>query len=237
MKTLFCRTNPRLTRIYQHPFNQSLCRGDLPKPIFLDFLRQDTFYLDYYSKALHIVANRLTNESHALEFQKFYKDTVAYELLIHQHYLQPLPRISFFNNNHLKIKPLPAVSEYSAYLLSMAKEASVEEAVFSLMACFLVFSELGEQIEVVNCDPNHPYLEWIKSCSSEEFRDSTKQFVQIAGELKSGVTCLEQRNKMELGFWKSVDFEYRFLEEIYCSSELKPGLLETDSGSISFNKF
>ncbi len=132
-----------LSTFHTLPFNDALGKGVLQIRIFRNYLEQDKLYLREYAKALHLVAKRL-DEAYASQIFLFLKGTIALEREIQETYLKELPSPSFFAKNQQTIQKMPVIDEYCQHLLETATEGSVQEAVVSLLPCFLVYKELGE---------------------------------------------------------------------------------------------
>ncbi|MBA2657499.1 MAG: TenA family protein [Tatlockia sp.] len=219
-----------LLKIYNHRFNLSLHKGELSQAIFKSFLKQDELYLKAYTKALKEVSRRLTKETHIKHFNRFIESTLALEQDIQFNYLKKFTTVSFFAEKQKPVRKLPVITKYSQHLLDTSVNASLEEAVISLLPCFIIYQELGLRMDLSNCTPEHPYREWIETYSSEEFRISTSNFIQIADELNQGLNCPYHLNKIQLSFKQSIEFEYRFFEEIFSLNN------EIVQDSICFNR-
>ncbi len=202
------------SKIYVHPFNQALYNGALAKPVFRLFLEQDLLYLRDFDRALKLVEQRLDKEMHAPHFRSFSENTILFEREIQLKYLKELPDASFFNENRRAVQKIPIISQYTEHLLDSASKASIAEAVVSLVPCFWVYKELGEQMNKASSNPDHPYREWISSYSDEQFKASTTTIISIADELIKDIECSHQQKKIEESFMKSLDCEYRFFDEI-----------------------
>ncbi|MBA2709168.1 MAG: hypothetical protein H0U57_01045 [Tatlockia sp.] len=212
------------SKIAQHPFNQSLHKGDLAKSVFINFLEQDSLYLRDFYQAIKLVAPRLTNPIHRQHFESFAKSTYLFEREIQQKYLNVLPSATFFSEKRKPLQKISVIREYSEHLLILAKEAPIEEAVVSFVPCFSVYKELGEQMSLAAINIEHPYREWIASYADEQFKDSTELIIKIADELLQDIVCLEKEEKIAGNFFRSLDCEYRFFDDI-----LFPKKANTDS--------
>jgi len=202
------------SRFYNCSFNRELYEGRLPKRIFRAYLEQDRLYLADYAGALNLVSARLPNKSHAQLFRSFAKNTIGLEQAIHTKYLKKLSPDSFFRASGGAVEKIPVIAEYTAQLLFNAEHAPVEEAVASLIPCFWIYKDLGIHMDLSVCDPKHPYREWIATYADEEFRDATNNMITVADELNVEINCLDKRSSIAKHFWQSVEFEYRFFEEI-----------------------
>ncbi|CDZ75975.1 Thiaminase-2 [Legionella massiliensis] len=207
--------NPSVfSKIYTCRFNRKLYKGTLSKSVFRSYLEQDELYLSDYGKALNLVSSRLVNQRHAQIFRDFAKGTIQLEKDIHAKYLKKLAPDSFFSTERRPKEKIPVIAEYTKHLLDNAEFAPIEEAVASLVPCFWIYKELGIQMDLSKCEPGHPYREWIATYADEQFRESTQTMMEIADELNVEILCPDRRSSIARQFWLSVDFEYRFFEEI-----------------------
>ncbi len=202
------------SKIYQHPFNQGLYKGDLAKPVFINFLEQDRLYLHDFYKAIRIVSARFTNEIHRQHFESFAKSTYSFELKIQQKYLNVLGTDAFFSKKQRPLQKISIIEKYSDHLLYSAAKAPIEEAVVSFIPCFSVYKELGQQMSLAATNLEHPYREWIASYSDEKFRQSTAIIIEIADELIKDIDCKKQQEKIAGSFLRSLDCEYQFFDDI-----------------------
>jgi thiaminase/transcriptional activator TenA len=200
--------SPLLQEIFQHPFNQQMYTGVLPRNIFNFYLQQDAYYLKIFSQALLLTAKRLSNPIHTQLLRSLSKDTVAAEQDIHSIYFKTT--LKFFKPK-TDFKLMPATADYTNHLLHHAANSSPEMAVASLAPCFWIYNELGKLMK--NVDPANPYRDWIASYSCPKFCASTKAMIMLIDELE--VNCPRQQLEVINVFKMSAHFEQRFWAESY----------------------
>lgn len=194
--------------IHQHPFNQELAHGTLPKETFVHYLEQDALYLAHFSKALALTAARLPSTQHTQQLLQFALDAVSVEQEVQKTYLT-----QYHTMRSSVLEQYPACFMYTNYILSMASLASVEEAIASLLPCFWVYREVGRNIAEHNHD-THPYSDWITLYASESFNESVNRMIHITNELGS---CASDsiRDKMQVAFKRSTQLEWLFWDGAY----------------------
>ena len=98
---LINKNHKLLTQIYQHSFNEHLCKGSLPAAVFKFYLEQDRIYLNKYAKALKIVSNRCeaNHKEYAAYFSNCAQDTIAAEKEVQEKYLKNSQSSSFFSSH------------------------------------------------------------------------------------------------------------------------------------------
>lgn len=202
--TTLCNAVTELVHnILQHPFNQELAHGTLPKKVFNHYLEQDALYLSDFSKALAITAARLPNTHQSQQFLQLSLNAIQAENALHLNYLgkQPTKQQS------------PACFMYTNFILKMASLSSVEEAVACLLPCFWVYRDVGRKIAVLSSQ-NNPYHDWITLYAGEEFNQSVDAIVQITNDL--GDTASEAiKDKMCAAFVQSTQLEWLFWDGAY----------------------
>lgn len=204
---------PHLTAIHMHPFNIDLGNGTLPKPVFRAFIEQDRLYYLDFSKALKQTATRLTHKEHQRLFFNLSDDILKTEAKLHQKYLAKNQFLSLFQPTHIATEKNMQITQYTEYLLATSSNAPIEVAVASVLPCFYIYSELGQQMKL-NLKENNPYRLFIGSYSSERFLSSTQSIINTVHELENKLGFLEEKQMIE-AFIKSTEFEISFWDSLY----------------------
>lgn len=198
--------------IHQHPFISGLSTGVLPRDTFIFYLVQDALYLADFSRALALTAAKLPNNEHVQQFIAFALDAMKAERELHFGYIQAY-RASINPSIDLMAQQSPACFTYTHYLLKMACLAPVEEAVSSLLPCFLIYQEVGKKLASQSL-PNNPYHDWIALYSSEAFELSIRTATNITNELAYQASKSTQENMIS-AFVRSTQLEWMFWESAY----------------------
>lgn len=195
------------TNIHNHPFNIELSQGILPPDKFIYYLIQDSFYLAEFSRALAITAGRLQHHSHRRQFIDFTLSAIESEQALHTHYLNT------YEINLSDSQLSPTCFMYTNYLLNVVSLASIEEAVASVLPCFVIYQEVGfKMLQYQHKD--HPYLEWISLYGSSEFESSTKSAIDIVNFMGSSASA-DLQEKMIAAFVRSAQLEWYFWQGAY----------------------
>lgn len=225
--TLRNYTASMLEAIYQHPFNQELIKGTLPLDKFTYYLEQDILYLNDFSKALALIAVRLPLQEHRECFLRFANESIQSEKQLHYTFLH---QYSLFDAEQKEQSPFCFI--HSNYLLKLAILGTVEEAVASLVPCFWVYQQVGQQaLMKARSNINNPYQVWIDLYASPEFDHSVTSAVKIFNELASDCSA-QQHEKMIAAFKRSMQLEWNFWQGAYSLenwgiSHLQPELINT----------
>jgi thiaminase/transcriptional activator TenA len=196
-------------KINNHPFNQELAQGILPKQKFIFYIKQDALYLSYFAKALALTASRISDSKHFKQFIDFVNDCINAEQMLHAEYLN-----KFLTTISLDNEQSPACFTYCNYLLKMTTLASIEEAVASLLPCFWIYSKVGKYIASTQNKNNNQYQDWINLYASEEFESAVNAAINITNELGT-VASDSIKTKMLLAFYKSAELEWMFWDSAY----------------------
>lgn len=193
-------------RILALPFNQELMKGTLSMDRFIFYIKQDSLYLMDYCRVLSLIASKLNNSDHILQFLKFAGDCIVIERAMHEKFL------SEYKDKGTTEKS-PACFAYTNFLMATAAFKSTEEAVASVLPCFWIYREVGDYI-YEHAEPVNPYRDWIDTYAAEEFRKATDTAIDILEEL-AAETNQAGRLKMMDVFKMSARLEYIFWDAGY----------------------
>lgn len=193
-------------RILALPFNQELMKGTLSKDRFIFYLKQDSLYLMDYCRVLSLIASKLGNTEHILQFLKFAADCIVIEKAMHEKFLSEYKDAG-------KIEKSPACFTYTNFLMATVAFKSIEEAVASVLPCFWIYRGVGDYI-YEHADTLNPYKDWIDTYAAEEFRKATDTAIEITEELAVKTTEIKRLKMMEV-FKMSARLEYIFWESGY----------------------
>lgn len=199
---------PQFEAIHSHPFNVSLARGDLPIPIFRNYLVQDGRYLRAFRKGLEDLSRRADNKKHAGRFIVFARDVKCAELEVHRKFLAELPSPAFFRP---KRSEDAVVKGYIQHLRSSAKRATLPEAIAAFLPCYEVYRQLGETMTVA---PDNRYRAWIETYSGDSFKATTKEMIQIFEETARSVICPMRQDDIFSAFAASIQHEKDFFDSV-----------------------
>lgn len=199
------QNKPIIDQYCQHPFNQQLYDGTLPKAPFMWFLQQDAIYLKAYASVLEKISKRLALEypDFAKTFLRFKEETIAAEQYVNSTYLPTTP-LPFFATPP---KIAPEIKSYIDHLQTTAETGTIKEAIVACYPCFYLYAELGKQ----NKDkyPENNYSAWTAFYSDKTFLESTELITNILIKLTESVSEKEQQQLIEI-FKRSATFEVGF---------------------------
>ena len=172
---LWQMVSPIYQKILNQPFIEELSNGSLNFERFNFFLKQDSYYLIEFSKALAIIATRSNSISMVNKFLNFSLNAIVTERGLHAHFLSD-------TSNPAKIEISPACIAYTRFLIATASTATLEEAVAAVLPCFWIYREVGNYIKETSSKDN-PYARWIDNYSSQEFSAETDKAISMLDDL------------------------------------------------------
>lgn len=199
--------SPVMSKIYNHPFNQGLYNGNLPRTAFYDFLRQDKIYLYEFSRVLKKVAHKVEDETDKNIFLKLSYNAYKTQDNLHNKYLKP-QEFSFFKDKQDNAKILPIVQEYINFLHNIADNFPVELSIASCIPCFYIYSHLGLHMQKLGVNRENPYALWIDSYSGRNFVLS--KILIIETFKKKTLNTMQLEDNIINAFKKSIDYEMTF---------------------------
>jgi thiaminase (transcriptional activator TenA) len=211
-----------LVKIHQHPFNQQLHAGTLPRKYFEEYVRHDVRYLAELHKALTITANRITDEHHANRLHLLANKTLRSEQTFLAKYLSQQPQ-RFFAPPALN----PVIEAYTSHLLTHARLKPIEVSLSAILACLATYGELGLAMAHTPVSTSHPYRNWINSYAKNEFIHSVRVMVDSVEHLGANSSY---QPEMIGAFLQSVEFELQFWQSVY--PEEKPAANNTLSLAV-----
>ena len=116
--------------------------------------------------------------------------------------------------NHSKISQSPACFMYTNAILKTACVDSVEESVACLLPCFVIYRDVGKEISKSVISADHPYYDWIKLYSGDDFAKAVETMCLITNNLGNAASSTT-REKMLAAFVRSTQLEWLFWDGAY----------------------
>lgn len=208
--------------ILQHPFNQELMCGTLPKETFSYYIEQDTLYLRDFARALSLIAARSDHTPTIKSFLKFAHNALfAEQDLVHNYYKE---------TTHIyPVKPTVATLAYTSYVLNICSLESIEIAVAAVLPCFWIYREVG--VYMKSAVEDNPYARWIETYSGAEFSADVSEIIDIFDGLAKDATAII-RQKMSEAFYKSSVLEWLFWHDAYTKHIFDDVMLEMSLSTL-----
>ena len=156
-------------------FVQGLKNGNLPKNIFQEYVAQDYFFLESFSRAYGLAVSK-SKDKNSIKILSQLLVGVSEELILHETYSKKWD--IDLTNNHIK----PATQNYTYFLEEVSKKQSAVEIMFAMTPCMRLYSWIGKALS--NYTLNNPYKEWIITYSDESFDNLAKSLENLIDSSK-----------------------------------------------------
>jgi thiaminase/transcriptional activator TenA len=206
---LWTHISPIYTAILAHPFLRELTDGSLSRERFAFYMKQDALYLQDFSRALAMAGARSPELADMQSFYGFAHGVAVVERALHESYFKDF-------GVTLDVERAPACFAYGSYLLATAGTGSYAEAVASLLPCFWIYRDVGNEIYRTaegNLGSN-PYARWIETYAGDEFDASVTRAIEITDTVAEASTESE-RALMRKAFETSSRLEWMFWDSAY----------------------
>ncbi len=175
--TLWNENAELVRRCLEHPFVRRLAAGTLDREAFRRYVAQDAFFLRAFFRAYGLAAARCDDFDHARRFHELMA-SVLEELKLHANYAKTL------DINLDDVQPYATTSAYTDFLLRIAWHNSVAEIIAAMVPCMRLYAHIGNEL-TTSLRPEHPYEDWIKTYSSDEFKALCARLESLLDEVAS----------------------------------------------------
>ncbi|WP_341808853.1 TenA family protein [Wolbachia endosymbiont (group E) of Neria commutata] len=193
--------------IIQHPFNQELIQGTLPKKKLGHYIEQDSIYLTSLAHAFAKIAALSQNAKDIKQFSKFALDSIVIGEEIVNKFIQSELNLEITGNI------TNATSNYVKYLADMSTDQPIEVVVAAILPALWIYREVALHIaEKANTD--NPFSLWIETYSGLEFSHDVEYVIEVFDSFaEQGAETTKSR--MLDAFYKAASLEKEFLDDIY----------------------
>ena len=156
-------------------FVQGLKTGNLPKNIFQEYVSQDYFFLESFSRAYGLAVSK-SKDKNSIKVLSQLLVGVSEELILHETYAKEWD--IDLTNNYIK----PATKNYTAFLDEVSKKQNAVEIMFAMTPCMRLYSWIGKSLSKNVL--NNPYKEWIITYSDKNFDNLAKSLENLIDSSK-----------------------------------------------------
>ncbi|MCU0526554.1 MAG: TenA family protein [Elainella sp. Prado103] len=155
-----------------HPFVRGIGDGQLAKVNFAYYVGQDAFFLEAFARAYSVAAAKMPDWQGFQILHELAGGVLA-ELHLHQSYAQQ------WEVDLRTVIPGAATRRYTDFLLATAWSQSVGITIAAMLPCMRLYAFLGQSL-AENGIPEHPYSDWIRTYSSDQFEPLAQQLADLA---------------------------------------------------------
>ena len=178
-------------------FVQGLKNGNLPKNIFQEYVAQDYFFLESFSRAYGLAVSKCKNKDSVKVLGRLLVG-VSEEIILHETYAKKWD--IDLTNNFIK----PATQNYTDFLDEVSQKQCAVEIMFAMTPCMRLYSWLGKSLS--NKVLNNPYKEWIITYSHESFDNLAKSLENLIDSSKEDYDT----NKANFLYKRAMELELEF---------------------------
>ncbi|MDE7109209.1 MAG: TenA family protein [Muribaculaceae bacterium] len=200
-ETAWKAAEPIYKAILELPFIKQLTDGTLDSGIFERYIRQDSLYINVYSKVLADIASRLPDTEMTEAFLGFALEGTAAERSLHSQFIEA------------QATGMSPACRFYTTVLQAQSLSPVEVEAAAVLPCFWVYLKVGLEI-AAKADESNPYHEWIAMYSQPEFAKSTERAIAICDALAERGTD-EIRKRMTEIFVECTRLEWLFWHSAY----------------------
>lgn len=192
-------------QIAQLDFIRGLGNGTLGPEAFEWYLDQDMQYLEYYSRALALLAAAAPDEDTREHFASASASVVTAETALHRARLA----------GRAPHEPSETTSAYADFLLARTGQDGFAVGAAAILPCYWLYAHVGtelmERARAVGWE-EHPYADWLATYSDPGFQEATDT-VRRAVDRAAAVANPASRSEMRRVFLRACRLELAFFAQ------------------------
>ncbi|WP_166973243.1 TenA family protein [Brevibacterium atlanticum] len=211
---LWDRVRPIIEEIEALPFLAQLADGSLDARAFVNYISQDSLYLNGYAKAMSFLAAKTVDRDESRFWAGSAAEAITVEEGMHEELLADsrlANALTELNDEGSRFKASPTTLGYVSFLIATAASRSYGEGVAGVLPCFWVYAHMGKVLveQAGQMSEDHPYRTWVQTYDSPGFDESTRHAVQIL-EQELAKAPNEEATRMRAAFEQACVYELHF---------------------------
>jgi thiaminase (transcriptional activator TenA) len=162
---LWADAEPTYTAILDHPFIKGLTSGELNLDSFVQFISQDTHYLQDYVRSLLVLAAKAPDFEISKMLTTHAAAAANAETGLHAELMTGLGRDPA---ELLAFEVQPTTRAYTSFLIATVLSGSFADGLAAVLPCFWIYAEVGKHLKQAG-SPNPVYQRWIESYGSGDY--------------------------------------------------------------------
>jgi thiaminase (transcriptional activator TenA) len=162
---LWAEIEPVYDAILGHPFIKGLTSGELDVDSFVQFISQDTHYLQDYVRTLLILAAKSPDFEVTKMLTTHAAAAATAETGLHAELMTDLGRDPA---ELLAFDARPTTRAYTSFMLATVFTGSFADGLTAIIPCFWIYAEVGQHLKQAG-SPNPVYQRWIDSYGSDDY--------------------------------------------------------------------
>lgn len=161
---LWASTEPIYDAILDHPFIKGLTSGELNVESFIQFISQDTHYLQEYVRSLLALAAK-SPDFEVTKMLTTHAAAAAAETGLHTELMVALGRDPA---ELLAFDVRPTTRAYTMFLVATVLSGSFADGLAAVLPCLWIYAEVGQHLKQAG-SPDPVYQRWIDSYGSDDY--------------------------------------------------------------------
>ena len=197
---------PLMRQIEQHPFQQQMAQGTLPREVFGRYLQQDSIYLSNYSREMQQFAALVDEGPLREQFEAFAADSMKAEHELHE---QLMLDFGFTSD----VEPAEVTVRYMRHTAQYLEKGDLAMALASILPCMWIYNEVGHYVQsIAQGGKDNPYHAWIE-CYASDFMDQGVPVMQQLMDKLAAHETAHRRAELRRVFMQGVELELAFWEQ------------------------
>ena len=207
---LWAETETVYAAILDHPFIKGLTSGELSTDSFVQFISQDTHYLQEYVRTLLTLAAKAPDFAATRLLTTHAAAAAAAETGLHAELMTDLGRDPA---ELLAFDVRPATRAYTSFLLATAFSGSFAEGLAAVIPCVWIYAEVGKHLNQLG-SPNPVYQRWIDSYASDDYLTEVLLALDLTDQVGTALSP-EAEAVARQRFRTAAQYEWMFWDAAY----------------------
>ena len=207
---LWAEIEPVYDAILDHPFIKGLASGELSVDSFVQFISQDTHYLQDYVRTLLTLAAKAPDFAATKMLTTHAAAAAAAETGLHAELMTDLGRDPA---ELLAFDARPTTRAYASFMLATVFTGSFADGLTAIIPCFWIYAEVGQHLKQAG-SPNPVYQRWIDSYGSDDYLREVLLALELTDQVGLGLAPAAEATARQ-HFRTAARYEWMFWDAAY----------------------
>jgi|SRR5580692_7195838 thiaminase/transcriptional activator TenA len=207
---LWAEIEPVYDAILDHPFIKGLATGELSVDSFVQFISQDTHYLQDYVRTLLTLAAKAPDFAATKMLTTHAAAAAAAETGLHAELMTDLGRDPA---ELLAFDARPTTRAYTSFMLATVFTGSFADGLTAIIPCFWIYAEVGQHLKQAG-SPNPVYQRWIDSYGSDDYLREVLLALELTDQVGLGLAPAAEATARQ-HFRTAARYEWMFWDAAY----------------------
>ena len=207
---LWAEIEPVYDAILDHPFIKGLATGELSVDSFVQFISQDTHYLQDYVRTLLTLAAKAPDFAATKMLTTHAAAAATAETGLHAELMTDLGRDPA---ELLAFDARPTTRAYTSFMLATVFTGSFADGLTAIIPCFWIYAEVGQHLKQAG-SPNPVYQRWIDSYGSDDYLREVLLALELTDQVGLGLAPAAEATARQ-HFRTAARYEWMFWDAAY----------------------